>query len=210
MSLQSLFVVAGLILLGLWVITRFAIGVRLRSAASISCIVLGVGLIALGLGFRNWHLEKATGAITQLGSRGNQRPVAAAQKEESTWVAPKRAVVSLSFFAGNWKNMDSESRGLSTLHVRTGGDSVWIHAWEKCRPTDCDWGEVPGSTLASTTSSDPKSQTQKVTALFQTSFSDTVMTLTPADEDSLEVDTQTKFTDNSSRSSYSSTYTFRH
>ena len=210
MSLDSIFFVVGLILLGLWVITRFAIGIRLRSAASIPCLVLGVGFLLVGSGFRKWNSEKARGAITQPGSGGDHRPLAAAQKEELTLVAPKRTDVGLSFFAGNWKNMDSASRGLSTLRVRTGGDSVWIHAWEKCHPTDCDWGEVSGTTFAPGVAADPENNAQKVTAVFETSFSNTLMTLSPADGDEIEADTQTRFTDNSGRSSYSSTYTFRH
>ena len=116
----------------------------------------------------------------------------------------------LSYFAGKWKNKDLKTRGLTKLDVRTADQSVWVHAWERCHPTDCDWGEVAGTPLAPSMSTNSVSDSQKVTAVFETSFSNTRLTLTPADDDELRADTQTRFTDNSGRSGYSSTYTFRH
>ena len=116
----------------------------------------------------------------------------------------------LSYFAGKWKNKDLRTRGLTTLDVRTANQAVWVHAWSACRPTECDWGEAPGTPLTPSVSTNSESDAQKVTAVFETSFSNTRLTLTPADDDELRADTQTRFTDNSGRSGYSATYTFRH
>ena len=71
---------------------------------------------------------------------------------------------------------------------------------EKCR----------GNAFAPSVATDPASSAQKVTALFETSFSNTLLTLSPTDDDEIQADTQTHFTDNSGRSSYSASYTFRH
>ena len=116
----------------------------------------------------------------------------------------------LSYFSGKWKNTDAHARGLTRISIKTMGRSVRVHAWVACPPTECDWGEVPGTAFGSGVSDDISNQAQRVTATFETSFSDTVMTLSPADDNTLEADTQTRFTDNSGRSSYSATYTFRH
>jgi len=99
---------------------------------------------------------------------------------------------------------------LTTINVRTADQSVWVRAWSACQPTECDWGEVAGTPFTPSVSSNQESEAQKVTAVFETSFSNTRLTLTQADDDELRADTQTRFTDNSGRSGYSATYTFRH
>ena len=54
-------------------------------------------------------------------------------------------------FAGQWKNVDPATRGLTRVEIRVQGrDSIGVHPWGKCHPQDCDWGEsdaraVPGA-----------------------------------------------------------------
>ena len=209
MRLEFFLVVAGTILLGLGVIGRSARSSQLRFMTAIACAGLAISFIA-GLGFYRWNRTKAKSALLPLGSKQVPEPIAAIQSERMVSTLEPRIKVKLTYFTGTWKNVNPPGRGITRLHVRTEGESVWVHAWEKCNPTDCDWGEASGTSVSSTSPSFPKNEVQKVTATFQTSFSDTMMTLTPVDESTLEADTQTRFTDNSGRSGYSATYTFRH
>jgi len=209
MSQERLFVIAGFLLLCLLVIGRSVRGGRLRAIAWIAFAALGFVFGSLGLGFYRFHHEKTRNATPELHSTEALEPVVALQPARSVADAAKPAA-NLSYFAGVWKNTNPPTRGLTKLRVRTEGESVWVHAWERCHPTDCDWGEAAGSAVAPGTSSEQTNEVQKVTATFQTSFSETLMTLTPADDNSIEAGTQTRFTDNSGRSSYSATYTLRH
>ena len=49
---------------------------------------------------------------------------------------------------GMWKNVDPQTRGLTTLDIKVDGDKVTVHAWGKCHPTDCDWGTVDATAYA--------------------------------------------------------------
>lgn len=189
------------------VFRRSVRGVRWRVIAFISLAAVGVGFVSMGV--YKTHSEKTRSSTAELRSPEVLEPVVASQPARSVAASAKPAAT-LSYFAGTWRSLRPPTRGLTKLRVRTEGESVWVHAWEKCHPTDCDWGEAAGSAVAPGNSSEQTNEVQKVTATFQTSFSETLMTLTPADDNSIEADTQTRFTDNSGRSGYSATYTFRH
>ena len=217
MSLDNLFVIAGMAFLGIGVVGKISGKIDpSRRARAISAIV-GVCLVLSGLWIHRGHVS-GRGTISPSPSAAVTTPVstqlhaqddlAQAAKIHSTANQPHAA--GLSYFSGTWKNADTKTRGLTTVRVRTAGESVWVRAWGVCHPTDCDWGEVSGNAFAPGVSTDPTSSAQKVTALFETSFSNTLLTLSQSDDDELEADTQTHFTDNSGRSSYSATYTLRH
>ena len=189
------------------VFRRSVHGARWRVIAFTSLAAVGVGFISMGV--YKGHSEKTRGSTAELRSHEVLEPAVASPPARSEAASAKPAVT-LSYFAGTWRSLRPPTRGLTKLRVRTEGESVWVHAWEKCHPTDCDWGEAAGSAVASGTPPEQSNEVQKVTATFQTSFSETLMTLTPADDNSIEADTQTRFTDNSGRSGYSATYTFRH
>jgi hypothetical protein len=75
------------------------------------------------------------------------------------------ALCVLPFEAGEWKNIDPNTRGITRLDVRVNcgdtricrvdsngnvtctepGPPYTIRIWGKCSPTDCDWGTVPGN-----------------------------------------------------------------
>lgn len=186
---------------------RWVRGARWRVIAFVSLAAVGVGFVSMRV--YKTHSKKTPSSTAELRSPEVLEPAVASQPARSVAASAKPAVT-LSYFAGTWRSLRPPTRGLSKLRVRTEGESVWVHAWEKCHPTDCDWGEAAGSAVAPGTSSEQTTEVQKVTATFQTSFSETLMTLTPADDNSIEADTQTRFTDNSGRSGYSATYTFRH
>jgi hypothetical protein len=219
-SLDNLFVIAGLAFLGIGIVGKITGKIEPGPRARGISAIVGVSLVLSGIWIHRGHVSApgATAppqsaivippAIKEVHAQGTPS-VAQSGTDDHSPANPPRAR-GLSYFSGTWKNNDARTRGLTTVRVRTAGESVWVRAWGACHPTDCDWGEVSGTAFAPTVSADPANDAQKVTAVFQTSFSNTLMTLSPADGDGLEADTQTRFTDNSGRSSYSATYTFRH
>lgn len=215
MSFDNLFVLAGLAFLAVGVIGKISGKIDPSPSARMVAAVVGMGLIAAGLYIHRGHTSQGTDAAHAAPAVPPIKEVHADENAAHSHLeghgppAHDRAV-GLSFYSGTWKNVDSETRGLTTLNVRTAGNSVWVHAWGRCHPSDCDWGEVSATAFSPGVASDPAINAQKVTAVFQTSFSNTELDLTPAADDSLEANTQTRFTDNSGRSPYSASYTFRH
>jgi len=192
--------------------SRFYPGPRARAIFAVA----GVCLLLIGIWIHHWHAPgPAAGAQSEPAAVLHALPKEVRAPADSTPAGldhggNKHAVAGLSYFSGTWKNAKNGSRGLTTLKVRTAGESVFVRAWGACHPTDCDWGEVPGNAFAPSVATDSANSAQKVTALFETSFSNTLLTLSPTDDDEIQADTQTHFTDNSGRSSYSASYTFRH
>ena len=43
-------------------------------------------------------------------------------------------------FQGTWISSDSNTGGITRLVVYQEADQLYVHAWGKCHPTDCDWG----------------------------------------------------------------------
>jgi len=220
MSLDNLFVIAGLAFLGIGIVGKISGKIDPSPRARAISAMVGVCLVLSGIWIHRGHISLPAAAAPSQSANVIPPPI----KEVNAQGAPgpsqpvpddhpprnQSHALGLSYFSGTWKNTDAHTRGLTTVSVRTAGESVWIRAWGACHPTDCDWGEVSGTAFAPGVSADPENNAQKVTAVFETSFSNTLMTLSPADGDEIEADTQTRFTDNSGRSSYSSTYTFRH
>ena|SRR5689334_22506771 len=68
------------------------------------------------------------------------------------------------FEVGSWKNMNSNTNGITRVEVTFSCNDVvycpngvcqdppppyTIHIWGKCSPSDCDWGTAPGTTYHS-------------------------------------------------------------
>jgi hypothetical protein len=46
-------------------------------------------------------------------------------------------------FVGVWVNADSNTGGMTRLEIQKVDDeTVSLHGFGKCHPTDCDWGEI--------------------------------------------------------------------
>ena len=101
-------------------------------------------------------------------------------------------------FSGTWKNVDSKTRGVTTLIITAKGSTASVHAWGRCTPMDCDWGTVKAKAV-------PVNQLK---AFFKNSFSKRVMTLTLSGRNRLKAEVKTHFTDNSGRKDYTARYQF--
>ncbi len=56
----------------------------------------------------------------------------------AAWVRAKKVCNS---FAGAWRNVDPNTKGITKIIAETSG-AASIHAFGKCSPTDCDWGNA--------------------------------------------------------------------
>jgi hypothetical protein len=105
-------------------------------------------------------------------------------------------------FTGDWKNMDPNTKGITTLIITGTGNDLRMHAWGKCHPQDCDWGEVDAYAYGPNVSAPIDPTAQAVSAVFNTGFNQTQLIVTPAGNDLIRAEVYTRFTDNSNRSNY--------
>ncbi|MBL7814658.1 MAG: hypothetical protein JNL70_06600 [Saprospiraceae bacterium] len=64
----------------------------------------------------------------------------------AAWVRAKKICVK---FAGNWKNIDANTGGITKMNVTQTIAYPVIHAYGKCSPSDCDWGNAVAVALPS-------------------------------------------------------------
>ncbi len=63
-------------------------------------------------------------------------------RAETTSPAPEPAVVLPELpYVGEWRNVDPFTKSLTRLQIRGGYTTLTVHAWAKCPPVECDWGE---------------------------------------------------------------------
>jgi hypothetical protein len=122
-------------------------------------------------------------------------------------IAPLFLQAQLNSFVGNWQNVDHNTRGVTRLVIHK--SPLKVHAWGKCHPQDCDWGEVDGYAYAPNVSASVETSAEAVTAVFTTGFSNTLMVLRADGANRLKAEVYTRFTDNSNRSNYTDTYIFQ-
>ena len=103
-------------------------------------------------------------------------------------------------FSGTWKNVDSKTRGVTTLIITTKGNTASVHAWGSCTPVNCDWGTVKAKAV-------PANQLK---AFFKNNFSERIMILTLTGRNLLKAEVKTHFTDNSGRKDYTAVNQFNH
>lgn len=112
-------------------------------------------------------------------------------------------------FTGTWANTDKNTRGITRLEIKQQGSAIKLHAWGKCHPQDCDWGEVMANAYAPSVSSNLMQSAQAVTAVFNTSFSQTMVIVRPNGKNKVRANVFTRFTDGSKRTNYTSSHTFK-
>jgi len=103
-------------------------------------------------------------------------------------------------FIGNWINEDENTRGITKAVIRTESDSIFVHMWGKCHPTDCDWGEE------STTNSDANDN--QLSLEWNQGFVIRTQKVTYLESDRLRVEQHSHYIDNSGRPDRDDTYYF--
>jgi len=116
-------------------------------------------------------------------------------------------------FAGNWVNTNSNTGGVTVLKITISGTNVMVHAWGKCHPTDCDWGNVQGFAYGPNVSSNLQATAQVITVIYKESFAETLLTIRHVRWflfwKRLRAQVYTRFTDASGRTNYEDVETFR-
>jgi hypothetical protein len=109
------------------------------------------------------------------------------------------ASADISHFSGRWKNVDPNTRGLTTLKIDVNRTRVGIQAWGKCHPSDCPWGYAEGTAYAPSVESSLMEAATAISTIYLTSFSQIILIIRPMEDGQVEVEMLTKFTDQSGR-----------
>lgn len=195
---DTLLVVAGVVLLMIAAVGNIAGKIEPGKQGRIAAGFIGAILVGVGLWMHSQHSAAPSGSASNAGSANGSK----SNPDSTTDSAPKL----LSYFGGSWKNTDPETRGITTIQIRLDGDHAFVHTWGRCEPTDCDWGETSALLFAPDVSSHA---VQTVSAVYTKSFAETRLVLRPGSAQTLEAVTSTHFTDNSGRSDYAASYSFR-
>lgn len=99
-------------------------------------------------------------------------------------------------FVGSWTNVDANTRGMTRAEITKGGDdTLTVHTWGKCHPTDCDHGAVTVPFTGNPT-----------TVVQNFSFMTTTLTITE-EAGELKIVSDNRFTDGTNRD-YVAEYSF--
>ena len=99
-------------------------------------------------------------------------------------------------FYGFWVNEDTDTPGITKVDIDKVGDTILVHIWGKCEPTDCDWG------IETTDISDASDGTLNI--VWDQGFAIKTQELILLSDGRLKVKTFCHFTDNSGRPDYES------
>lgn len=121
-------------------------------------------------------------------------------------LAAQVSAVDRNFYIGHWINVDDQTRGIKAIEIGAQNNEMLMRAWGACTPNPCAWGEARVSTLASSVSSNDVSA---ATAVYRPGFKFTRLTMRPGGGRTLIVEVINHFNDNSGRSDYTETDTFR-
>lgn len=122
--------------------------------------------------------------------------------------AGSTAFAQLNQFPGRWKNVNPTTDGITALDIRLTSASLRVRAWGQCHPNDCDWGEVSAFAYSPGINESLNHAAKAISAVFSTSFSETLLIIEPAPANHLRAEVFTRFTDNSGRMNFKSAYTF--
>lgn len=105
----------------------------------------------------------------------------------------------MTYFAGGWQNIHPATAGILKIQIRIADSTMFVHAWGKCRPTNCDFGEVQAQGIGSNMDSQPGAGVREVTAQFRNNVRQLALTIHPAPNDHIRVEALTSFIDQSGR-----------
>lgn len=85
------------------------------------------------------------------------------------------------------------------LQIRIAESNLYVRAWGKCRPTNCDLGEVQAEGYGSNVGSQRGVGARVVTAQFKTNVRQIGLTIHPTPNGRIRVEAASNFTDQSGR-----------
>jgi hypothetical protein len=114
----------------------------------------------------------------------------------------------LTQFIGSFKNINASTPNITKIEITRNGSNVRVQVWGKCTPADCDWGVEDGFAYGDNINSNPINSARTVSVIYRKDFAQTLLLIRPLAGNRLQVETFTRFTDNSGRASYSNRETF--
>jgi hypothetical protein len=105
----------------------------------------------------------------------------------------------LNDFAGTWKNGNTKTKGITKLVISVKGRTATVHAWDKCRPKDCDRGTVRARYY----------KNNSLRSAYKTKIATRSLVLTLKGKNSLKASVKTHYIDKSGRKDRRNTYTFK-
>jgi len=114
----------------------------------------------------------------------------------------------LNQFIGSFKNTNPATSGMTRIDISRNGSNTRVHVWGKCSPSDCDWGVEDGFAYGDGVGSNPVGAARSLSAIYHKNFAETILVIRPMAGNRLQVESFTRFTDNSGRSAYGTRETF--
>ncbi|MEO1514348.1 MAG: hypothetical protein AAFV95_05025 [Bacteroidota bacterium] len=112
-------------------------------------------------------------------------------------------------FKGNFKNENSNTRGITKIQLMVAGSSIQARTFGSCSPSDCDWGKVKGTPMANSVSQKVTANTEAVQFIYKQGHATTYLIVTPINSNRIAVRSLTRFKDGSNRSDYTAINYFR-
>ena len=105
-----------------------------------------------------------------------------------------------SIFIGTWINEDEGTSDITRIVIRANSQTIFVHMWGACHPTDCDWGEE--------TTDIADAYDNRLSLKWNFSFAIHTQVIYYLDYGRLKLDGHCHFIDNSGRSDYDYTSYF--
>ncbi|MGE5145663.1 MAG: hypothetical protein ACM3N5_02890 [Candidatus Eiseniibacteriota bacterium] len=112
-------------------------------------------------------------------------------------------------FIGEWRNLDTTSRGLVRLSVAFERDRVRVRAFSHCEPDPCDLGWVDGAAYATSPGANLFDSADAITATFKERYAERLLILWPFERDRLKAELLTRFTGANASTNTRAVYIFR-
>jgi len=123
-------------------------------------------------------------------------------------VTVSTASAEINQFAGKWKNIDPQTRGVTSIKIDVSGSRIKIQTWGKCHPSDCAWGFAEGTAYAPGAGFNLVETANTVSTIYLTSFTQIFLIIRPTHAGQIKVEVLTKYTDQSGRANSRHVYTF--
>ena len=133
----NILILAGLGFLAIAVIGKISGKIDPSATGRAMAGVVGIALLVYGI-----YSHSAADKLRPQGKQPPEKQSAQGQGQsnhKSEERPPKSPL------AGNWKNNNPTTRGITRLEVQQEGETVRVHAWGACSPQDCDWGTQPAA-----------------------------------------------------------------
>jgi hypothetical protein len=114
----------------------------------------------------------------------------------------------MTYFAGNWQNINPQTTGVLKIPIRIADSAMFVRAWAKCRPTNCDWGEVEAQGIGGNIGAQQGAGMREVTAQFRNNVRQVALTIHPAPNNHIRVESVVNFIDQSGRAPMAKVFVF--